>query len=186
MNLELKARITEANLGVVDINGYKYNKHKMSLVKISDVTVLLPVFNDICVGDCFQSTDWRLTCIDTETKPTEVMVRVDSLELQSPDDFECSEYLNTKVVGLYCISDKCVLTTKGPDSIPFFTATLKVKNSFNKAFDLFLLGFGKQAKAMSTIKRASIVECTVTVKRRRRGKGWEFAVLTIIEKGQVQ
>lgn len=179
MNLELRAKITEVNLGVVDINGFKYNKHKLQVQKLDSVDVLIPVYTDVCVGDCFVSTDWILTCLEPKQKPMEILLRVDKLELASPDDFTMSEYLNSKVTGLFCISDKCVLKTIGPDKVPFFNATLKVKNSFDESFDLFILAFRNTAKAMSTIKRQSIIECNVTVKRRKSGKGWEFPVSNI-------
>lgn len=179
MNLELRAKIIEANLGVVDINGYKYNRHRMCVKMLESIDVLIPVYEDICVGDCFVTKDWILTCIDTSIKPTEVLLRVDKFSLEPDKDFEMSEYVNSKITGLYCVSDKCYLKQIGPDKVPFFNATLKVKNSFDKSFDLFIIAFRNTAKKMSVIKRQSIIECTVTVKRRIKGDGWEFPVSNI-------
>lgn len=184
MNLELRAVIVEANLGVVDINGYKYNKHRLRVNKLDSIDCYTQVFEDVCVGDCIVSDNWKLTCLDTKTKPIDVVIRIDTFELVPAEGFKPSDYLNSKVVGLYCISDKCVLRTKGPDKTPFFTATIKVKNEFDDSFDMFLLGFRNMAKAMSTVKKQSIVECTVTVKRRRDGKGWEFPISSIEVKAE--
>lgn len=186
MNLELRAVIVEANLGVEDINGYKYNHHKLRVNKLDSIDCYTQVFDDVCVGDCIVTTDWKLTCYDTKAKPIDVVIRIDTFELVQSEGFEPSNYLNSKVTGLYCISDKCVLRTKGPDKVPFFTATIKVKNEFDNSFEMFLLGFRNLAKAMSTVKRQSIVECTVTVKRRRNGNGWEFPISSIEVKAEAK
>lgn len=184
MNLELRARIVEANLDTIDINGFKYNLHKMEVQKLKDVSVLMPVYEDISPGDCFVSDKWKITCLNPKAKPQEIVIRVDKLDRQNPDGFVMSEYLNGKVIGLFCTSDKCVLRSIGPDKRPFFVATLKVKNAFDESFDMFLLAFSSRAKKMSTIKRQSIIECTVTVKRRQSGDGWEFPVSDIEVKAE--
>lgn len=184
MNELLKARITDAFLGVVDINGFKYNKHKMRVKELEDITVLMPVFEDVYPGDCFESEKWVLTCLSPKKKPTDVLVRVDAFERVSEEGFEMSEYLNSKVTGLLCTSSKCVLKEVGVDRVPFFNATLKVKNSFNESFDLYILAFAKQAKILSTIKGGSVIECVVTVKRRLNGEGWEFPISNITVKSE--
>lgn len=184
MNELLKAEIIEANLEVIDINGFKYNRHVMRVKQLDRIDVYIPVYIDISEGDCFESTKWMITCLTPKKKPIDVAIRVDKLDLCNPDEFEMSEYLNGKVTGLFCISDKCVLKAIGPDKIPFFTATLKVKNPFDEAFDMFILGFSNKAKKLSTIKRQSVIECTVTVKRRRSGEGWEFPVSNVEVKAE--
>ena len=115
MNLELKAKIVEANLGIVDINGYKFNRHKMELGNLKNFDVLLPIFTDVLGGDCFGSTNWIVTCLDASKKPTELIVRVDNCEIVQLDDLQLTKYLNSKVVGLFCSSDKCYLNPVGPD-----------------------------------------------------------------------
>lgn len=185
-NLELKAKITAANLDVVDINGYKYNVHKMDLVQLKDFKVLLPIFDDISVGDCFVSTKWIITCLDPSVKPNELLVRVDECEIVPSEGFEMTEYLNTKVTGLFCSSDKCFLRTIGPDRKPFYNATLKVQNSFNQSFDVYIVAFGNQAKKLSTMKTKSVIECEVTVKRSKHYDNMEFAIRTVKLKAEAK
>lgn len=181
MNLELKAKITEANITVHDINGYKYNEHRMSIVNLKDFPLLLPIFCDVTEGDCFISTKWIITCLDPSAKPNVIMVRVDEAEIVSSDDFECTEYLNTKVTGLFCSSDKCYLKAIGPDQKPFYNATLKINNSFQQSFDMYLVAFGNQAKYLSTLKTKSVIELEVTVKRSKHYDNTELAVRKVIK-----
>lgn len=183
MNEVLKARITDAYLGIVDINGFKFNKHRMEVQKVS-IECLIPINEDVYPGDCIQSEKWVITCLDPKHRPVEVLVRIDEFEHHYEEDFQISEYLNTRVVGLFCISSKCVLKSVGVDRTPFFNATLKVKNSFDQSYELYILGFQKQAKQMSTIKGGSVVECVVTVKRRLNEPGWEFPVAAISVKSE--
>jgi hypothetical protein len=186
MNVLLKAKITDTYLGVVDINGYKYNKHKMQVKQLDDIDVLIPVFEDVYSGDCIATEKWVLTCLSPKTKPIEIIVRIDAFERVSPEDFEISEYLNSKITGLLCNSSNCVLKTVGVDKKAFYNCTLKVKNSFNESFDLYILGFSKNAKMLSTIKGGSVIECIVTAKRSQKNAGWEFPVSDITVKSEVK
>lgn len=179
MNEVLRARIVDAYCGVIDINGFKYNKHIMSVKKLENVVCLMPVYMDIFPGDCFESTKWVLTCLEPRKKPVEVVVRVDDFTQCSEEGFEVSEYLNSKVVGLFCTSSKCYLKEVGVERVPFYNATLKVKNAFKESFDLYILGFQKVAKQMSNLRSGSVLECVVTAKRRLSGDGWEFPVSSI-------
>lgn len=179
MNLELKARITEANLGIVDINGFKFNLHKMEIESLKNFKVLLPIFNDVCVGDCFTTNDWIITRLGKDKDPVDLCIRVKTFELVSPEGFELSKYLNGKVVGMFLNSDKCYLRTIGPDLKPFYMATLKMKDSFNESYEMIVVAFGSQAKRLSTIKKQTILNCTVTVKRRRNAAGYEFAIVDL-------
>lgn len=187
MNLELKARVVDAYLGVVDINGFKYNMARIQVSKLDDVPCLFPVYMDIYPGDCFVSDKWVLTCLHPKKKPMDIIIRVDEFEQCSEDGFEVSEYINSKVVGLFCISSKCVLKEVGVDRVPFFNATLKVKNAFKESFDMYILGFQKVAKQMSSITGGSVIECVVTAKRKLQGDGWEFPVsnITVKQEGKI-
>ena len=177
MNVLLRAKIVDAYLGTVDINGFKYNKHLMSLGKIENVTCLMPVFFDIYPGEVFESTEWILTCLAPDEKPMEVLVRVDKAQkLDEPDKKPISEYLNAKVVGLLCCSSKCKVQPIGPDAVPFYCCTLKVHNPFYQDFDMWILAFRNMAGTISAIPSGTVVECVVTAKRRRDGNGWEFPV----------
>lgn len=187
MNNELlKARITEAYLDTVDINGYKFNRHRMQIKNLDSIDVLISVFEDIYPGDCISTDQWVLTCLSPKAKPMEVLIRIDKFERCNSEDFEMSEYLNSRVTGLLCTSSKCVLKAVGVDRVPFYNATLKVKNSFNESFDLYILAFAKQAKILSTIKGGSLIDCVVTVKRRKSGEGWEFPISNITVKSEVE
>ena len=77
VNLELKLRITEANLGIVDINGFKYNLHKMEVGTLKDFKVLIPIFDAIQVGDCIVTENWIVTRLGQETQPVDLCVRLD-------------------------------------------------------------------------------------------------------------
>lgn len=179
MNEVLRARVVDAYMGIVDINGFKYNKALIRVEKLDDIPCLIPIIVDIYPGDCFVSTKWVLTCLKPRKTPMDIVVRVDELEQCAEEGFWMSEYLNAKVTGLFCSSSKCYLKEVGVDRVPFYAATLKVKNSFKESFDLFILGFQKVAKQMSSITSGTVIECVVTVKRRLNEEGWEFPVSSI-------
>lgn len=179
MNCELKARITETNLEVVDINGFKFNLHKMEVGTLKDFKILLPIFNDVSVGDCIVTSDWDISRLGTCNKPVDLCVRVKNFELVPSDGFVPSKYLNGKIVGMFLNSDKCYLRTVGPDQKPFYMATLKIKDSFKIPYEMLIVAFGNQAKKLSTVKKQSIIECEVTIKHRRGAEGYEFAVISL-------
>ena len=175
-NLILKSRIIEVNLDTVDINGFKYNLHMMQVGTHDSFKVLLPIYNDVSVGDCITSVKWKVTRLGTSNKPVDLCIRVDEFELVSPDEFEVSQYLNSKVVGMFLNSEKCSLRAIGPDRKPFYMATLKIKDSFNQSYDMIIVAFGSQAKKQSTVKKSSVLECEVTIKKRKNNEGYEFAI----------
>ncbi len=179
MNCELKARITEANIDVVDINGFKFNLHKMEIETLKDFKILLPIFSDVSVGDCIVTTDWIISRLGNGNKPVDLCVRVKNFELVPSEGFKPSQYLNGKVVGMFLNSEKCYLRTVGPDKKPFYMATIKIRDSFKQPYSMCLVGFGNQAKKMSTVKKQSVVECEVTVKPKRDADGYEFAVISL-------
>lgn len=181
MNLELKARITETNLDMVDMNGFKFNLHKMEVGKMKDFKVLLPVFSDVSVGDCFCSTDWIITryCNSEDEKSVDLCARIMKFDLCPSEGFEVSKYLNANVVGMFLNSEKCYLRTVGPDAKPFYMATIKITDAYKVPFGVLIVGFGNQAKKLSTIKKCAVIQCTVTVKHKRDSKGYEFAVINV-------
>lgn len=177
MNVLLRAKVVDAYLGAIDINGFKYNKHVISLGKIENVTCLMPVYFDIYPGEVFESEKWILTCLTPNEKPMEVLVRVDeAVKVEDLTDKPLSDYLNARVVGLLCCSSKCKIKPIGPDAVPFYCCTLKVQNPFHENFDMWIFGFRKMAANLSNIPSGTVVECVVTAKRRRDGNGWEFPI----------
>lgn len=183
MNLELKSRIVETNIDVVDINGFKYNLHMMELGTLPKFKVLFPIFDDVSVGDCFKSTKWVLTRLGTE-KPADLCVRVDEFEYVRDANFEPNKYLNTRVKGLFLSSDKCYLRTVGPDAKPFYMATLKLTDSHGESYENVLVAFCDCAKRLSTVKSKSVIECEVTVKLRKEHPGYEFALCKLEVKSE--
>lgn len=177
MNFELKAEIVEVNLGIIDINGFKYNLHIMRTGTHKRFKVLLPIYSDVSVGNCFVSENWIITRLGTENKPVDLCVRVDKFELVEPEGFEVSKYLNTKVTGMFLNSEKCALRTIGPDMKPFYMATIKIKDSFGISYDMILVAFGNQAKNLSKVKKTSVIESEVTVKSRKNNDGYELAII---------
>ena len=186
MNFELKARIVEVNNGIVDINGFKYNLHYMQVGTHEKFKVLFPIYNDVSVGDCFVSQKWKITRLGNDNKKVDLCVRVDEHEVVDSNGFKISDYLNTKVTGMFLNSDKCSLRTVGPDRKPFYIATLKIKDSFNLSYDMMIVAFGDQAKKLSTVKKSSIIECGVTVKSRKDGSGYEFAIINFEVKSEAK
>ena len=175
-NLILKARVVEVNLDTIDINNFKYTLHKVQVGTHESFKALLPIYNDVSVGDCIVTTRWKVTRYDTETKPVDLCIRVDEFELESPEGFEVSSYLNTKVFGMFLSSEKCTLRTIGPDVKPFFMATIKIKDSFGLSYSVPIVAFDSQAKKLSTVKKSSLLDCVVTVKKRKYSEGYEFAI----------
>ena len=179
MNCELKVRLTDVNLEIVDINGYKYNLHKMELGNLKDFKVLIPIFEDVQIGDCLSTTDWVITRLGCCNDPVDLCVRIDKLTRESAEGFQLSPYLNGKVVGMFLSSEKCYLRTVGPDMKPFYMATIKCKDSYKNSYAMLLVAFGNQAKKLSTVKKQSVIECEVTVKHRLNEEGYEFAVVSV-------
>lgn len=177
MNCELKARITETNLEVININGFIFNVHKMDVGQLKGFKVLVPIFHDVSEGDCIMTDDWAITRLGDGSDPVDLCVRISKFELLPQEGFETSAYLNGRVVGMFHKSDKCYLRTIGVTKKPFFMATLKIKDAFGVSFPMLITSFGKQAKKMSTVKSASILDCIVTVKRKLREPGYELAVI---------
>lgn len=184
-NVELKARIIEANIDIVDINGFKYHLHKIEVGTLKGFKVLLPIFDDIMVGDCIVTTDWELTRFGNE-EPVDLCLRVDKFEIDSSPDFILSKFIIAEVTGMFLSSEKCYLRTVGPTEKPFYMATLKVRDSHLEPFPNVLVAFGNQAKRLSTVKKTSVLKCTVTVKERRLDDGYELAVnnFEIISEGK--
>ena len=177
MNFELKAEIVEVNLDTVDINGFKYNLHLMRVGTHERFKVLLPIYSDVSIGSCIVSENWIITRLGTENNPVDLCVRVDKFELVNPEGFEVSKYLNTKVTGMFLNSEKCTLRTIGPDRKPFYMATIKIKDSFGISYYMIIVAFGNQAKRLSMVKKTSVIESGVTVKRRKNNEGYELAVI---------
>lgn len=184
-NEMLRGIITDTYLGVIDINGYKYNTHKMRVNTLDDITMLMPIFDDVEVGDCFETTDWVLTCLAPCERPMEVVVRVDKFTRCLSEGFVASDYVNSRVTGMLCSSSKCMLKEIGVDRTPFYNATLKVRNPFKESFDMYVLAFAKQAKLLSTIPSGTVIEVVVSAKRRRKEKGWEFPIAELKVKSEV-
>lgn len=179
MNLKLCGRITEANLGVYNINGFMFNLHKMEVNKQKDFKILMPIFKDIAVGDVFTTDSWCITRIGTNKNPVDVVIRANQFDVVLDKDAELSDYVNGTVIGIYLCSDKCYLRDVGPDKKPFFMATLKFKDSTGGQYELPIVGFGRQALKLSTIKNESLLKCTATLKQRKGAEGYELAVYSI-------
>ena len=177
MNLELKARISGDGTDIVDINGFQYKLYRMEVGGHTNFKVLFPIFTDMHVGDCFMSTKWIITRLNKENNPVDLCVRVDDFERVESKDFVPSQYLNSKVTGMFLNSEKCVLKTVGPDLKPFYMATLKMRDSFKVSYEMLLVAFGKTAKELSVVPKQSIIACEVTVKPKRDKEGYEFAVI---------
>lgn len=179
MNLELCGRITEANLDVVNINGFMFNLHKMEVQKQKDFKVLMPIFKDIAAGDVFITESWHISRIGESRDPVDVVIRVDQFDLVLDKETKLSQYVNGTVIGIYLRSDKCYLREVGPDKKPFFMATIKFRDSVGSTYELPIVAFGKQALKLSTIKRESLLKCNVTLKKRKGADGYELAAYNI-------
>lgn len=186
MNLELKARISEAGTEIVNINGFQYKLHRMEVGGHQKFKVMFPIFEDMHVGDCFVSTKWIITRLGRENKPVDLCVRVDGFERVNSEGFTVSEYLNGRITGMFLNSEKCVLKSVGPDLKPFYMATIKIRDSFKVSYEMLLVAFGKTAKQLSQVPKQSIIDCEVTVKSKRDKEGYEFAVINFVVKTEAK
>lgn len=179
MNEDLKVRISDVNLEVVDINGFKYNLHMVEYGNKKTIKTLIPIFSEVEIGDCIETNNWTLTQLGSK-KPADLCIRIDSFDIVTDTkDFTVSKHLNCRVQGMFLNSDKCYLRTVGPDAKPFYMATLKIKDSLGLAYENIFIGFNNMAKKLSTIKKKSIIDCVVTVREKKDGKGYELACITI-------
>lgn len=178
MNCTLKARIIETNLDIIDINGFKYNLHLGEVGKLTGIKLLIPIFDDVLIGDVIKTEDWVLTRTpDSSTEYIDLCVRVDKFEVLT-DDLTLSTHLISKVTGMFLTSEKCFLRELGPNKKPFYQATLKIRENGNEEnpYSVVLVAFGQNAKKLSTVRKLSILKCEVTVKLRKSYEGYEFAV----------
>ena len=183
----LKLRITKTNLDIVDINGFKYNLHLAEVQTLEDFKVLIPIFDDVLVGDVVSTTEWTITHLGAcDANPIDLCVRVDKFTLITSGDYTLTKYLNTWVHGLLLVSEKNTLQCVGVNKKPFFVATLKIKDECGNGFPMLLTSFGAVAKKMSTMKKGFVLKCEVTVKRLRQKNGWELSCLSVevIQEGE--
>ena len=180
-NLELKARVTKVYPSLVDVNTFKYKLVDIEAGGITHFKALISLFADVDVGDCFSTTTWKVTRLGETEHPVDICIRIDKLTLLDPDDFEPSEYINGIVYGTYVRSEKCFLRTVGPDKKPFMYATIKLEDSNKEVYGMLLVAFNAIAKRLSTVKSRTQLKCTVSIKKRKKGDGYEFALLSFEE-----
>ena len=178
-NNNVKLRITKTNLDIVDLNGFKYNLHLAEVQTLADFKVLIPIFDDVLVGDVIESNEWVVTHLGScDAKPIDLCIRIDKFQIVTGEDYTLSKYLNSVVHGILIVSEKNQLQVVGVDKHPFFVATLKIKDEYGEGFPMLLTAFRNEAKKMSTMKRGSVLKCEVTVKRLRSTAGYELSCLT--------
>lgn len=176
-NLELKARVTKVFSELVDVNTFKYRLVNIQVGQVDEFPALVSIFHSVEVGDCFVTSRWKVTRIGKETRPVNLCIRIDYLEVIPSDGFEVSEYLNSIVYGTFVSSEKCYLKTVGPDRKPFFNATLKLEDSDGESFGMLLIAFNSNAKHLSTVKSHSNLKCEVSIKKRRHDPGYELTII---------
>lgn len=174
-NVELKARIIEANIDIVDINGFKYHLHKIEVSTLKGFKVLIPIFDDVVVDDCIITTDWELTRFGN-SDPVDLCLVVNAFKIDTSADFTLSKFIITEVYGMYLASEKCYIRAIGPTEKPFYMATLKLRDFHMESFSTVLVAFGNQAKKLYAVKKTSVLKCIVTVKERKNNTGYELAV----------
>lgn len=182
----LKLRITKTNLDIVDLNGFKYNLHLAEVQTLEDFKVLIPIFDDVLVGDVVSTEDWVITHLgECDANPIDLCIRIGKFDLITGGDYTLTKYLNSWVYGLLLVSERNSLQCVGVNRRPFFVATLKIKDEYGNGFPVLLTSFGDVAKKISTMKRGFILKCEVTVKRLRQTPGYELSCLSaeIVQEG---
>ena len=146
---------------------------------------LIPVFTDLSLGDCITTDRWKLMYYKIDGATDEFCLRIDKMEIVDSAGFKVSEYLNTKIVGMFLKSDKTSIRSIGPEQKPFYIATLKVRDACSDTYEVPLIAFGKQALRLSTVKKASVIEAKVTIKERKNDDGYEFAIVDFEVKKEI-
>lgn len=178
-NLELKVRVVEVGLGIVDVNDFKYNLVKVDTQGVRDFAVLIPIFDQVDYGDCLILKRYKVIRLKGDFDAIELCIRVESFEIAEREGFVISEYLNVKVRGILTGSEKCYLRTIGPDKRAFFMCTIKLEDDYGEMFGILLCAFNTNAKKLSTIPFTSSVVAEVTIRRKLRVPGYEMAVIKI-------
>lgn len=178
-NLELKVRVSEVGLGIVDINNFKYNRVKVDVQSMTGFDVLIPIFDQVDFGDCLLLKRYKVTRLEGTVDPVELCIRVETFDILERENFTPSEHLNVKVRGVLVGSEKCYLKTIGPDRRAFFMCTIKLEDDFGEQFGILLCAFNTNAKKTSTIPFSSSVVAEVTVRPKLKVPGYEMAVIKI-------
>ena len=178
-NLELKLRVSEIGIDIIDINGFKYNLIKVDTKVIEGFKVLIPIFDQVEVGDVIRTEKYVVTRLGENTDPIDLVLRIDKFEVIGSGDTEISEYLNVRVKGMLTGSEKCILKTVGPTKKPFFMCTIKLLDEYQNTFGILLVAFNNSAKKVSTIPFASTVKAEVSIRPKLKQPGYEMAVVKI-------
>ena len=178
-NLELKLRVCETGLDVVDINGFKYNLIKVDTKVVKGFKVLIPIFDQVEVDDVIKTEKYQVTRLGENAEPIDLVIRIDKFEIIGTGDKDISEYLNVRVKGMITGSEKCYLKTVGPDRKAFYMCTIKLLDEYRETFGILLVAFNNSAKKLSTIPFASSVTAEVSIRPKLKQPGYEMAVVKI-------
>ena len=178
-NLELKLKVCEIGLDVIDINGFKYNLIKVDTEVIKGFKVLIPIFDQVEIGDIIRTEKYQVTRIGENADPIDLVLRIDKFEVVGSGDGEISKFLNVSVKGILTGSEKCYLKTVGPNRKPFFMCTIKLLDEYQQTFGILLVAFNNSAKKLSTIPFASSVTAVVSIRPKLKQPGYEMAVVKI-------
>ena len=116
----------------------------------------------------------KLVRINYDKSYIDVAPRIDKWEYT---DLPVSRYLTLPIVGMLIKSANAQVQYKGPDRTKILVVTLQMRDSFQKAFSLPLIGFGTKADIIMGLNNADILTGEFTLKYRKGTDGFELAVV---------
>lgn len=173
-NLTIRGKVVDESTGLKDINGFKYRVVRADIANIKNFICYIPIFIEVGEGDCFETEDWVLTRHDEGYNPIELVARINTLTVIAADKYEPIENFRANVKGLFISSDKCRLTTVGPEKKPFIRATIMMKDEYGEQYTVLLTGFNNCATKLANVAKYKKLNAQVCIKRKRYVDGYEL------------
>lgn len=177
MENALIVRVCEVTDRMYDFNSYIYRMITCCAETDTPFDTLIPVEDNVSVGDIISVDKCKLVRIDYEAKHVITAVRVDKFEIMDKDT-ELSKYFNIPFLGMVKKQPESKVIEYGPDKTKFLKVRLQMRDADKKTFVVQLLGFDDKALLLDSFDRFKIITGVATLKHCRNREGHELALIS--------
>ncbi len=174
INFDLYAKVVSTNLGLIDINNFKYNLGEVEVANFEKFRILVPIFVTVEVGDYIHTNNWAITRLDEGLNPVELAIRANDLKIVTEQQFHKMDRFCCKIQGDVITSSKTTLSSVGPSKKPFIRLSLRIIDEHGVNWMILLVGFNSTAKRIATVSRCTTINAEVTIKEKKYQPGYEF------------